>query len=249
VKETLSTAPSSQIFMRPLEPPNAPVAAPLLSSTPDIEVADSYPIPSNNRLIAIELPAILSSIDAGITSLGGDSAIAKAFSCPLGWQNSSNRDVPKPTLELRYRPGDRYQHPIISQPVKLQNIVIKLGKNKENDRIENVEIVGVVDTAFRFRGHCFAYNIGKCLQVDIADIQYHPYPDSKFVTQYEEAFTGLKCTSHKFIRVIEDDKLSKFEISMEEDDLSNIDFMPPPLFSRIVVPQIYKYIPHTLFTF
>ena len=37
------------------------------------------------------------------------------------------------------------------------------------------------------------------LLVDIADIQYHPYPDSKFATKFEEAFTGMRCTLPKFI--------------------------------------------------
>jgi hypothetical protein len=30
---------------------------------------------------------------------------------------------------------------------------------------------------------------------------------------------------------------------MEEDDLSNMDIMPPPIFSKTVVPHLYKYSP------
>ena len=133
----------------------AQVTTPPPTSTHDVELADSFPIPTSKRLIAIEHPAILSSADAGVKSLGGNSALAKAFDCPLGWQTSQNKDVPRPTLELRFRPDDRYQHPIVSQPVKVQNIVVKVEKNKQNEKIEDIEVVGVVDTVLRFRGDHF----------------------------------------------------------------------------------------------
>jgi len=38
-----------------------------------------------------------------------------------------------------------------------------------------------------------------------------------------------------------DDKIKDFGAAMEEDDLSNLDLMPPPLFSKVTLPQIYKY--------
>lgn len=44
-----------------------------------IEPAGSHLIPSSNTLIAIEHPAILSSIDAGVRSLGGPAALTKAY--------------------------------------------------------------------------------------------------------------------------------------------------------------------------
>ena len=74
---------------------------------------------------------------------------------------------------------------------------------------------------------------------DIADLQYHPYPDSKFANKFEEAFIGMKCTSRNYVPNI-DDKLSKFEIAKEEDDLNEIDIMPPPIFSRTTISQSYK---------
>src|SRR5947207_12106519 len=130
---------------------NASTALP--STSEGIALAESYPIPSNNRLVAIEHPAILSSIDAGVKSLGGHAALTKAFNCPREWMNrQDDRDINKPVLELRYRPDDAYQHPISSHPVKVQNIVIKVGKNRQNNKIEKVEVVGVVDTVLRFRG-------------------------------------------------------------------------------------------------
>lgn len=45
--------------------------------TPDIEPADSYPVVTTKSLLAIEHPAILSSVDAGVKSLGGLSALTK----------------------------------------------------------------------------------------------------------------------------------------------------------------------------
>lgn len=55
-------------------------------------------------------------------------------------------------MELRYRHDDVYRHPIVSQAVPVKNIVVKMVKNKQKQRIEDVEIVGVVETALRFRG-------------------------------------------------------------------------------------------------
>ena len=34
----------------------------------------------------------------------------------------------------------------------MKNIVVKMVKNKQSQRIEDVEIVGVVETTLRFRG-------------------------------------------------------------------------------------------------
>ena len=165
-----------------------------LSTPVGIPLAESYPIPSNNRLLAIEHPAILSSIEAGVKSLGGRAALTRAFNCPREWMNrQDDRDIGKPMLELRYRPDDDYQHPISSQPIKVQNIVIKVGKNRQNSEIEKVEVVGVVDTVLRFRGSNLEFEIAYF--VDMADVQYHPYPDSKLATKFEESFKSVQCIS------------------------------------------------------
>ena len=93
-------------------------------------------------------------------------------------------------LELRYRPEDRYQHPIISQRQKARNVVLKLSKSKQDAKIKDIEVVGVVDTILRFRG--IFPHIAK-LMVDIADLHYHPLPDSKFANKFEKTFSELNC--------------------------------------------------------
>jgi hypothetical protein len=40
-----------------------------------------------------------------------------------------------------------------------------------------------------------------------------------------------------------DDTLSKFDIDMDDDDLTHMDIMPPPIFSRATIPKVYKYLP------
>ena len=37
-----------------------------------------------------------------------------------------------------------------------------------------------------------------------------------------------------------DEKIKEFASSMQDDDLSNLDLMPPAVFSKIVLPQSYK---------
>jgi hypothetical protein len=76
----------------------------------------------------------------------------------------------------------------------------------------------------------------------MADFQHYPYPDSRFAKIFEEAFPTLNCTSRYLFRpLMLDDKLKDFGSSIEEDDLSNLDLMPPPLFSKVSLTQIYKY--------
>src|SRR5579859_4075579 len=81
--------------------------------------------------------------------------------------------------------------------------------------------------------------------VDIADLQYHPFPDSKFANKFEAAFSELNCIPLRYEAVVDDidDNLSKFEIDLEDDDLNNLDLMPPPLFSRTNIPSLYKCLP------
>ena len=55
---------------------------------------------------------------------------------------------------MRYRADDRYGHPIISESMNVQNVVVRMDRNKESDKIEKVEVVGVVDSVMRFRGIC-----------------------------------------------------------------------------------------------
>jgi 16S rRNA A1518/A1519 N6-dimethyltransferase RsmA/KsgA/DIM1 with predicted DNA glycosylase/AP lyase activity len=52
---------------------------PRAAPPPDVQSATVHLIPSDQPLLAIEHPAILSSIDAGVKSLGGQSAITKVL--------------------------------------------------------------------------------------------------------------------------------------------------------------------------
>jgi len=47
------------------------------SNAHGLELADAIPIPSDNRLVSVEHPAILSSIETGVKTLGGDEALNK----------------------------------------------------------------------------------------------------------------------------------------------------------------------------
>jgi hypothetical protein len=55
-------------------------AADLIAVAPEYDTAEPHPIPSTDPLLSIEHPAILSSIEAGIRSLGGQSALTKVSS-------------------------------------------------------------------------------------------------------------------------------------------------------------------------
>jgi hypothetical protein len=131
-------------------PPGSASSVDVLPLPPEAGLAPTIPIPSSHPLLSIEHPAIVSSIANGIRTLGGQGSIRKVTAPGLLTQAAVDHE--NASLELRYRPDDTYQHPIISQSVKAQNIVLKLSKNKIDGQIEDVSVVGVVDTILRFRG-------------------------------------------------------------------------------------------------
>lgn len=138
-------------------PPQTDTIVP--AHTPDVPSARAYLVPSTS-LLAIEHPAILSSVEAGLRTLGGQHAIAKVPPLAMfagsrigdeGWCQAAE-DHDNATLELRYRPQDRYQHPIISQRQKARNVVLQISKSKQHGNIKDIQVVGLVDTILRFRG-------------------------------------------------------------------------------------------------
>jgi Tau95 Triple barrel domain len=131
-------------------PPESASSGDPPSLPPETHLAPTIPIPSTHPLLSIEHPAIVSSIVNGIRTLGGQDSIRKVTAQGLLTQAAVDHETA--SLELRYRPDDAYQHPIISQSVKAQNMVLKLSKSKIDGRIEDVSVVGVVDTILRFRG-------------------------------------------------------------------------------------------------
>jgi hypothetical protein len=68
-------------------------------------------------------------------------------------------------LELRYRPADIYEHPIVSQGGGMQGIVIEVGRNKQTGKIERITPVGVADRVLRFRGEARESALMKIWQI------------------------------------------------------------------------------------
>lgn len=72
-------------------------------------------------VLAVEHPGHVLSIDNGIRTLGGSEALRRVADDPAGQ-----------TLELRFRPEDRFEHPVVSRTSKTSNILIKVKTRKSN---------------------------------------------------------------------------------------------------------------------
>lgn len=123
---------------------------------PTEQYATEHPLPSD-KFYAIEFPGRIrpqqDSIDRAVQHLGGPSAIARAFK-----RNASKLDS---LLEINWRPGNSFSHPIPSRTVVVNNLLMKVVKRKRIKRdgkmLETPEweftakIVGVVPKTIRFR--------------------------------------------------------------------------------------------------
>lgn len=71
-------------------------------------------------LLAVEHPGHVKSVEKAIRTLGGQAAIGKIADDPTAG-----------SLELRLRPDDRFEHPVISSTVKTNTLLIKV----QNDQV------------------------------------------------------------------------------------------------------------------
>ncbi|EJD01218.1 uncharacterized protein FOMMEDRAFT_158350 [Fomitiporia mediterranea MF3/22] len=212
------------------------------------EPAPEHPLPSNHYY-AVEFPGNVQQASAGraIEHLGGQSAINRAF----------KRNAPKTDslLELNWRPEDPFSHPIPGDVVHANNILLKVTKRKRKRR-DGVDLpepegefvaeaVGIVPKTVRFRS--------------MADFQYNP-DTSDPVVQFRSAMDRMDV---EYIRnyVIPPEK-EDYELpttdpedtDMQSDGVgpssmtprSNLRLIPPPVFSRQQIPQIYNYKANTM---
>ena len=138
-----------------------PVAGPS-STKPQYRPAPEHSLPSDHYY-AIEFPGIVKdgSVDRAIEHLGGRSAIERAFK-----RNASKIDS---LIELNWRPGDPFAHPVPGGMVHANNLLLKVTKRKRKRRNGEVlpvpegefvaETVGIVSKTVRFRSMCMSSHL------------------------------------------------------------------------------------------
>lgn len=98
-----------------------------------------------NKLVGIEYPGYVENVQTMLQTLGGEEAITQT--------NNGN-----PTrLELSFRPGDPYCHPMCGDRFPTSNLLLRVRKKRRKRNTAGTEevkyeqeILGIVDTTFRY---------------------------------------------------------------------------------------------------
>ncbi|KAL0965535.1 hypothetical protein UPYG_G00282550 [Umbra pygmaea] len=159
----------------------------------------------DNKLVCVEYPAIISNVDKMLETIGGVQAVSKTYADP------SRR------LELRFRPGDPFCHPVCGNRFPSTNLLLRVKRrvrksNPEEAQI-NMEILGVIGTTYKFQG--------------MADFQYlavHSAKDGSHTSLYDKII----------LRKPENNTFFEQPVPL---------FLPPPIFSRLDTAVDYNYRP------
>uniref|UniRef100_A0A7N8Y0V7 General transcription factor IIIC, polypeptide 5 n=1 Tax=Mastacembelus armatus TaxID=205130 RepID=A0A7N8Y0V7_9TELE len=115
--------------------PNEDVHVP--GSSSNVELRD-------NKLVCVEYPAVISSVDKMLQTLGGEQTVSKTFAHP-------NR-----RLELRYRPQDPFSHSLCGNRFLSSNLLLRVRrrvrKKDPRDAEIHMDILGVIGTTYKFQG-------------------------------------------------------------------------------------------------
>ncbi|KAK9768590.1 tau 95 subunit of transcription factor TFIIIC [Basidiobolus ranarum] len=193
------------------------------NSTLQYETAEVLPLPNEKEFFAVEYPGYVKNIDKVLNTLGGQHGLQRALKEDCGY------------LELRYRPGDHFSHPINGDVIHTGNLLLKVTRRvrrrkgfrnapreeeqcfsveNEEESNFNAEIVGVISKTCRFRG--------------MADYQYLPDPVDP-IAQFRNSLQSLDV-----------EKICKFPVNVD-CSMSKTPNLPPPSFSRIECPMDYGY--------
>ncbi|RHZ56369.1 hypothetical protein Glove_402g64 [Diversispora epigaea] len=194
-----------------------------LDGLPQYDKAPNKTIPSQ-QLFSVEYPGYVKNMDKVLQTLGGRKGLKKAV----------NEDL----MELRFRPGDPFCHPINGDVIPTSNLLLKVSwkrkkiKKRVSQRLveeEEVEednqsdeknikdldfqVIGIISKTCRFRG--------------MADYQFVPNPNDT-IPKYRKSLENFDV-----------DSIMEFDSIMNDDKVE--DNLPPPSFSRIECPMDYGY--------
>ncbi|XP_047424934.1 general transcription factor 3C polypeptide 5 [Mugil cephalus] len=98
----------------------------------------------DNKLVCVEYPAVVSSVDKMLETLGGEQTVSKTFAHP-------NR-----RLELRFRPQDPFCHSVCGNRFPSSNFLLRVRrrvrKKDPKDAEIHMDMLGVIGTTYRFQG-------------------------------------------------------------------------------------------------
>ncbi|XP_042365290.1 general transcription factor 3C polypeptide 5 [Plectropomus leopardus] len=98
----------------------------------------------DHKLVCVEYPAVVTSVDKMLETLGGEKTVSKTYAHP-------NR-----RLEMRYRPQDPFCHSLCGNRFPSSNLVLRVRrrvrKKDPKDSEIHMEILGVIGTTYKFQG-------------------------------------------------------------------------------------------------
>ncbi|KZO98023.1 hypothetical protein CALVIDRAFT_496565, partial [Calocera viscosa TUFC12733] len=222
-------------------------AGPSHSQPPPYPPARPRPLPTTTYY-TLEYPGLLrspASLPAAIHTLGGQDALDAAFR-----RNSSVRPI-----ELSFRPGEPFAHPVTGEVSDFRGVVVKVVKRKRKRRGEDkegedeggvytTEALGVARKVARFRA--------------MADFSFAPQEPNRIIDlrRAMDRLDAKAITSFEFLPEKEDYILyppgsshepepstpgAKSSLDPSPMPVSNMRVLPPPRFSRAPVPLRYDF--------
>ncbi|XP_038590467.1 LOW QUALITY PROTEIN: general transcription factor 3C polypeptide 5-like [Micropterus salmoides] len=98
----------------------------------------------DTKLVCVEYPAVVSSVDKMMDTLGGEQVVSKTFG------------LPNKRLELRFRPQDPFCHSLCGNRFPSSNLLLRVRrrvrKNDPKDAEIRMDILGVIGTTYKFQG-------------------------------------------------------------------------------------------------
>ncbi|KAF3702269.1 General transcription factor 3C polypeptide 5 [Channa argus] len=98
----------------------------------------------DGKLVCVEYPAVVRSVDTMLETLGGEETVSKTFAHP-------NR-----RLEMRFRPQDPFCHSLYGNRFSSSNLLLKVRRRVRKTDPKDVElqmdVVGVIGTTYKFQG-------------------------------------------------------------------------------------------------
>lgn len=97
-----------------------------------------------DRLVCVEYPAVVTSVEKMLETLGGQQSVSKTFA------------IPNRRLELRYRPKDPFCHPLCGNRISSSNLLLRVRrrvrKKNPQDAEIHMDVLGVIGTTYKFQG-------------------------------------------------------------------------------------------------
>uniref|UniRef100_A0A3Q2PKC9 Ral transcription factor IIIC subunit 5 n=1 Tax=Fundulus heteroclitus TaxID=8078 RepID=A0A3Q2PKC9_FUNHE len=111
----------------------------------------------DKKLVCVEYPAVVTSVDRMLETLGGEQTVSKTYSDP-------NR-----RLELHFRPQDPFCHSLCGNRLSSRNLLLRVRrrvrKKDPKDAQIQMDVVGIIGTTYKFQGMADF----QCLAVDSQD--------------------------------------------------------------------------------